>query len=106
MKVTIRPAARQDILHQYRYYLIEKGTELVAERFLGSVQSAVKNLCLNPGAGVPKKLKNPLLDGLRSWPVKGFPAMRVYYLYTETTVRILRVLHGKRDINPVLEDEE
>jgi plasmid stabilization system protein ParE len=29
----------------------------------------------------------------------------VYYLTSEKMLRIVRVLHGKRDINPMLEDE-
>jgi toxin ParE1/3/4 len=58
-----------------------------------------------PGIGTPKALQNPALAGLRSWPVKGFSAIRVYYLTSEKMLRIVRVLHGKRDINPMLEDE-
>jgi hypothetical protein len=30
MKSTIRPAAREDILRQYRYYLIEQNVEEIA----------------------------------------------------------------------------
>ncbi len=58
-----------------------------------------------PGAGAPKLLENPSLAGLRSWPVHGFPAMRIYYLHAADELRIVRVLHGKRDINPLLEEE-
>ncbi len=32
--------------------------------------------------------------------------MRVYYIHSEDGLRILRVLHGKRDINPLLEEVE
>jgi len=28
--------------------------------------------------------------------------MRIYYLHTADELRIVRVLHGKRDINPLL----
>ena len=104
MKVTIRSAAHEDILRQYRYFLIEKDAAAVAERFLDAVQLAVKALARNPGMGVRKRLKASELANLRSWPVPGFPAMRVYYLYEPGTLRIVRVLHGKRDLNPLLED--
>jgi len=50
-------------------------------------------------------LENPRLTGLRSWPVSGFGAMRIYYLYNHDELRIVRVLHGKRDVNPLLEEE-
>lgn len=105
MNIFVRTAAREDILRQYFYYLIEKDAAPAAERFLEAVQSAIGTLCQIPGAGAPKLLENPRLTGLRSWPVRGFPAMRIYYLHTADELRIVRVLHGKRDINPLLEEE-
>lgn len=86
--------------------MVEKNAARAAERFLESVQSAIELLCRMPGAGAPKILKNPALSGLRSWPVDGFRAMRIYYIHSGNDLRIIRVLHGKRDINPLLEDDE
>ena len=106
MNVYVRTAAREDILKQYFYYLIEKDAARAGERFLEAVQSAIEMLCQMPGMGAPKLLKNPRLEGLRSWPVRGFPAMRIYYLHVRDELRIVRVLHGKRDINPLLEEED
>jgi toxin ParE1/3/4 len=105
VNVYVRTAAREDILRQYFYYLVEKDAARAAERFLGAVQSAIENLCRMPEAGAPKLLQNPRLTGLRSWPVDGFPAMRIYYLHAGDELRIVRVLHSKRDINPLLEEE-
>jgi toxin ParE1/3/4 len=105
VKVSVRTAAREDILRQYFYYLVEKGATRAAERFLEAVQSAIELLCRMPGAGAPKFLENPALVGLRSWPVRGFPAVRIYYIHAGEELRIVRVLHGKRDINPLLEEE-
>ena len=106
MNVYVRTAAREDILRQYSYYLIEKDATLAAERFLEAVQSAIDMLCRMPAAGAPKLLENPMLAGLRSWPVHGFPAIRIYYIQAVDGLRIVRVLHGKRDINPLLEEED
>ena len=105
MKKVIRPAAREDILRQYRYYLVEEGNLIAAERFLKAVKATVTQVCRRPGLGAPKALKNPRLSGLRSWPVEGFSAIRVYYLVSEKLVRVVRVLHGKRDITAILENE-
>ena len=105
MNVYLRTAAREDILRQYSYYLIEKNAAHAAERFIEAVQSAIEMLCRTPEAGAPRLLVNPMLEGLRSWPVRGFPAMRIYYLHAGKELRIVRVLHGKRDINPLLEEE-
>jgi toxin ParE1/3/4 len=105
VKNFIRPAARDDILRQYRYYLIEENSPIAAERFLKAVKTAIVQVCKRPGLGVPITLSNPRLAGLRSWPVAGFPVIRVYYLVSENLVRVVRVLHGKRDISTVLENE-
>jgi len=102
----IRTAAREDILRQYFYYAIERDAPGVADRFLEAVQSAIEMLCRMPRAGAPKLLGNPNLAGLRSWPVRGFPAMRIYYLHFGDELRIVLILHGKRDINPLLEGED
>lgn len=103
MKVIVRSVARDDILRQYRYYLIEKVAADVAEKFLDAIQAAIKSISRNPSMGARKQLNSPELADLRSWPVSGFPAMRVYYLYDSGILRIVRVLHGKRDLIPLLE---
>lgn len=79
MNIFIRTSAREDILKQYFYYLIEKDAAIAAERFLEAVESSIGLLCRMPGAGAPKVLENARLSGLRSWPVRGFTAMRIYY---------------------------
>jgi toxin ParE1/3/4 len=105
VNVYVRSSAREDILRQYSYYLIDKDAPGAAERFLEGVEASIELLCQMPRAGAPKMLENPRLTGLRSWPVSGFGAMRIYYLYNHDELRIVRVLHGKRDVNPLLEEE-
>ncbi len=104
MKSTIRPAAREDILRQYRYYLIEQNAEEIAQRFLEAIQNGLDQLHRHPRIGSPKIFSNPALAGLRSWPVPGFPAIRIYYLLGEE-IRVIRILHGKRDTHSLLENE-
>lgn len=103
MKLVIRPAAREDILRQYRYYLIEKDAEAAAERFLAAVRTAMEQLFQHPFAGSPKHLRSAELEGLRTWTVKGFPAIRVYYLVYDERILVVRVLHGRRDLGRLLE---
>ena len=105
MKGAIGPSARDDILRQYRYFLLEEDSPAVAQRFLAAVQAAVSEICQRPGIGAPKLIENPKLAGLRSWPVAGFTSIRIYYLIADQSVRVIRILHGKRDINPILENE-
>jgi plasmid stabilization system protein ParE len=103
VKVVVRSEARKDILRQFEYYLIEKDAEAAAKRFIGAVQAAISQLSRDPWIGAPKSLGNAKLAGLRSWPVKGFSEIRVYYVISREAVCVVRVLHGKRDIHPLLE---
>ncbi len=105
VNANFRTAAREDILRQFRYYLVEKQVPQVAERFLDEVEAAIATLCRAPGIGTPKLFSNPRLKGLRSWPVPGFPAIRIYYIFAANELRIVRVLHGKRDIPTQLESD-
>jgi toxin ParE1/3/4 len=105
VKCVVRPAARDDILRQYEYYIIYQNASKTAERFLTAVQDAIKQIRKRPGIGSPKALKHPGLTGLRSWPIKGFPSIRVYYLVYADLLRVIRVLQGKRDIDQMWEDD-
>lgn len=105
MKRVIRPAARDDILRQYRYYLVSEDAPAVAQRFLKAVRAAMNHVCRLPRSGPVKERHNPKLAGLRSWPVKEFQAIRIYYLLRETEILIVRVLHGKRDVDLILEQD-
>lgn len=106
MKHTIRPAARDDIIRQFRYYLVDQDRPDMASRFVEAVEKTIDKIVRTPNGGAPKLLSNPSLAGLHSWPVEEFEAIRVYYLTEENEVRVVRVLHGKRDITRVLEREE
>lgn len=59
MKLTIRPAARRDILNQYGHYLTID-LPYIAERFLASVEDSVDALMGAPKAGSPRHFANPL----------------------------------------------
>jgi plasmid stabilization system protein ParE len=67
----IRPRARDDIIRQYRWYLVEKDAPDAAFRFLDAVEKSIEQLIRMPGSGSPKLLRNPALAGLRVWPVEG-----------------------------------
>jgi len=58
-----------------------------------------------PEIGTPRLFKNLMLAGLRCWPVKGFEDLLVFYLVHPDALRIVRVLHGKRDLKKILQLE-
>ncbi|HEV2500759.1 MAG TPA: type II toxin-antitoxin system RelE/ParE family toxin [Terriglobia bacterium] len=102
----MRAAARDDILRQFRYYLVDQDKPEVADRFVEAVERTIDQLLRTPNAGAPKHLSNESLSGLRSWPVEGFQDIRIYYLAEENVLRVIRVLHGKRDIRRILEGKK
>lgn len=102
----IRPAAKDDIIRQFRYYLLQVQVPEVAIRFVDAVDETVALICASPLAGSPKTLTNRSLAGLRSWAVKGFEDILIFYLAEPERVRIVRVLHGRRDISKILEEEQ
>ena len=77
MTYIIRSAARDDILRQFRYYLVDRDAPEAANRFLEAVQETVEQLIRTPKMGAPKYLGNETLRDLRSWPVRGFENIRV-----------------------------
>jgi toxin ParE1/3/4 len=100
----IQASARTDILWQYRYYLDQDRPD-IADRFLLAVNEAVDAVVATPGAGAPKHLDNPSLTGLRTWPVGGFDECRVYYLVRNDFLIVVRIMHGRRDIGSILENQ-
>ena len=104
MKHVIRPTAKDDILGRFRYYLLEEAFD-AAQRFLEAVDISIEVLCKMPEMGAPQPFRNPVLAGLRSWAVKDFEDIRIYYVIQDDVLRVVRELHGKRDIKRVLEGQ-
>jgi toxin ParE1/3/4 len=101
----IRPRARDDIIRQFRWYLVEQDTPVAAFGFVEAVEESVNQLSLMPHLGAPRELRNAALKGLRIWPVQGFDDFLICYVTQSDTVRVIRVLHGKRDIDRILRKE-
>ena len=60
-------------------------------------QRVVQSLSQNPHVGPRYSYSNPRFQDLRSWPVVGFEAIRIYYALQEDAIHIIRILHGKRE---------
>jgi len=101
----IRPRAQDDILRQFRWYLVERDALDAALRFVKTVEAPVEELLRTPHMGAPRELRNPSLKGLRFWPVKEFDEFLIFYVVEGETVRVIRILHGKRDLDRILKKE-
>jgi plasmid stabilization system protein ParE len=106
MRITWRRAAEADLIGQFRYYLVTLGLPHVAERFREAVKSTARKISRYPDAATPCRLRNTQLHNLRSWPIDGFKATRIYFLADDGAMRVIRVLHGKQDVRRILEREK
>jgi plasmid stabilization system protein ParE len=91
------------VVHQSRYYLVTLNLPEVAIRFRSAVRQTVQSLQQHPLVGPRCRSSNTQLQTLRTWPVAGFEAIRIYYLLDEDTLCIVPILHGKRDVKRLLE---
>jgi toxin ParE1/3/4 len=105
VKVSYRQAALDDITRQFRFYLVASDAPEVAMRFREAVRRTIESLARNPLVGPRFFSESSRLNNLRSWPVIGFEAIRIYYLAGADDLQIVRILHGKRDIKSVIENE-
>ena len=105
MKVIYRQAASDDVVRQFRYYLVDQNLPEIAVRFRAAILHIIESLRQHPLIGARYHLSTPQLHNLRSWPVAGFEAIRIHYLLGSGAIHVIRVLHGKRDLKRILEPE-
>jgi plasmid stabilization system protein ParE len=79
VKVLYRQAAREDAIRQFRYYLVERDLPEVAVHFRDAVRDTIEVLRQRPLVGPRYQLGHSKFHNLRSWPVAGFEAIRIFY---------------------------
>ena len=105
MKVLYRQTASDDIVRQFRYYLLTAEAPEIALRFREAVRRTIQSLGQNPHVGPRYSSSNPRIQNLRSWPVAGFEAIRIYYALQGDAMHIILTLHGKRDVKQILQSQ-
>ena len=85
-------------------YLAERSVE-VGLRFLRAVTQSLEDLALMPGIGARRDYHNPDLVGLRMSPVTRFENYLIFYLTTEDSIHVVRVLHGAQDIERIFQSK-
>lgn len=88
MRVTLHPAAEQDMADAAAFYALE-GSPALARRFVEQVNRVAQLLLNNPGMGTPRG------QGRRGFPIAGFPYTLVYRP-VPTGVLLLVVKHDRR----------
>ena len=105
MKATIRAAARIDLAEQVMF-LVRRGGPDLGSRFVRAVKTTLEFLVTAPRVGKASEYQNPMLQGIRSFAVRGFPQHLVFYRITTTAIEVVRVIHRARDVGKLLGESE
>jgi toxin ParE1/3/4 len=98
-------ATRSGSSHRHADYLAREASLETALRFYDAARSTFEKIAQMPALGERRDSANPRLAGLRVWRVEGFEKHLIFYRPTEGGIEIVRVLHGARDIDSVLDVE-
>ncbi len=84
-------------LDQIKSYLVEKAGPRITRRVLKDIRAALELLGKEPGAGHVR-------EDLTERPVKFWPVYSYLIVYDPMAkpIRIIRILHGMRDVEEVL----
>jgi len=97
----IRPSDG-DLDDQAYYYATNASAE-VGHRFLLAAHDTFSLLATQPDMGWHARLRYPSLKSLRVFRLKGFERILVPYLPMPDGVEIVRVVHGSRDLQALLD---
>ena len=97
--------ARRDLIAVYRHDVREAGIH-VADRFLAAAEATFQRLSEMPNLGTRHDHDHPALAELRVFSVGSrFKVYQVFYLPIRSGIKIVRVLHGARDIQSIIAEE-
>ena len=102
-RILQRRQARLDAIEQA--FVIATDNPGAAERFFEAIEQTLGLVAEMPGMGAARPYRNPDLQGLRMHPVRGFPQHLLFYLPLPDGIELIRILHGKRNIERLFEPE-
>jgi toxin ParE1/3/4 len=85
-------------------YIAEENMD-VSDNFLAAAEETFKQLAQTPKMGRLRDFYNSNLADIRQQAIKGFKNYLVFYRVRDGDVEILRVLHGRRDIEAIFDDD-
>jgi toxin ParE1/3/4 len=96
--VRLRPSARADIHNILDYLEQETGSDRIRRRFLVAFESTCQLLSTHPEIGRCEDPVRPETGEVRRFPLEHFDKYLVFYTLSKSTLRVVRVLHGSRDL--------
>jgi toxin ParE1/3/4 len=104
-RYVLRPKADQD-LDQHAHYLTAEASVETGHRFLVAAHETFALLSTQPQMGWPLRLRHAELKSMRVFRISGFEKILVLYLPRPSTIEIVRVVHGSRDLVAFLQREK
>lgn len=104
LRILIRPKAQADLDDAAEY--LGRENPSVAIRFLAATEETFNQLRATPGLGSVREYLDPRLDDLRAWHIRGFEKWLAFYCSTDDGIEVVRILHGARDLAPLLSESE
>lgn len=98
----LRPRARKDLQGEVRYFR-KQAVSKVAEQVVVASNAALDQLELNPGIGSPVLGKTLEIMDLRTWRVRGFSLMWLYFERADH-LDVVRLLGERQDIATIMEN--
>ncbi len=74
--------------------------------FLFAAEQTFELLAKMPLIGSPRRFRSSRLRNLRQFPVKSYEDYLIFYRPTEDGIEVLRVLHGRRDIEAIFDERD
>jgi len=96
-RLSLTDAAVNDILEQADWYEQQADARL-SDRWERAISQTLLRIIRNPRSGTLCSLAADQLRGVRYAPVTGFAKQLVFYLVEKDELRVLRVIHGARDL--------
>lgn len=96
MRARLSAPAEGDLAKIWTYVVKESDSLEIADRLIDSIAQTIGLIGRNPHVG---RSRPELRPNLRSFPVGSYV---IFYRTSEGEVLILRVLHGRQDIEPLL----
>ncbi|MEW6302949.1 MAG: type II toxin-antitoxin system RelE/ParE family toxin [Verrucomicrobiota bacterium] len=100
MTLAIQKASffERDYCNQFAWYWEQAG-ERIAWRFHETLDATILQLAREPGVGRLRRFAHPKLHGLQSFPVnRPFNKLIIFYRVEGKTLRLVRLMHGARDL--------
>ena len=103
MRLHFLPGANRDVEDHLDYF--DRIDPQLGERFLSGLAESTQRICATPGVGAPEPVGQHFGE-VRRWHVHGFRNWLVFYREVPGEIQVIRIIHGARELGPLLEDLE